>query len=39
MPRNKSAAVTALHIFLNQDSWLLPHGDIRLAKDMADTVV
>jgi len=39
MPRDKSAAIRALSIFLNQTCWFFPHGNARCAEGMADKVI
>jgi len=36
--RDKSAAVRALPVFLNQTYWFLPHGNAGCAEGTADTV-
>ena len=38
-PRDKSAAVRALPVFLNQTCWFLLHGNAGCAEGTADTVI
>jgi len=39
MPRDKSAAIRALPVFLDLTCWFLPHGNAGCAEGTADTVI